>query len=120
MILAYMSDHLEVTGHELQHLRHILAELAKLAATVRAGAAVANSGADVQDGLAWQMCGQRTARRRSALSHGGDVVIGSRCNNGRGRRRGRHSLQHLQSQFDLRDLEIQLLTGATKLPAPQL
>ena len=53
-----MLDHLPPARHHLKRLGHILAELAQSAATTWAGC-----GCRVDDPLAWQMIGKRTARR---------------------------------------------------------
>jgi hypothetical protein len=58
-----MPDHFEAGGHVLQHLTLVLPDAAEQAATT------SRAGADrlVCDGLAWQMCRQRSSGRVAAL-----------------------------------------------------
>ena len=58
-LLAHMLDHLPLARNELQRLGHVLADLAQC----RPAAARAGRGRRIDDPLARQMLGQRTARR---------------------------------------------------------
>src|ERR1035441_3978574 len=55
----HVANHLEALGNVLQLLRHVVAELAQLAATIRTAVAVRK----VSDNFAREMLGQRLASR---------------------------------------------------------
>src|ERR1019366_6354664 len=55
----HVANHLEAIGNVLQLLRHVVAELAQRAATIRTAVAVRK----VRDNFAWEMLGQRLASR---------------------------------------------------------
>lgn len=109
-------DHLEARWHVFEHLGHVLAERAQIAAALRAGA-----GGGVHHLLARQMFGQRPARRlaRCPGAGGADHLQpgGGRLLGGRAPRLGR--LEVLELQLELGDLPAQPLRRLAELLAPQ-
>ena len=107
-----MADHFEAGWDLLQDLGDVLTEFAKPgAATARA-----HRTRIMHDLLARQMIGQRPAYRLTPLVArliGGTVY--RRC-----RARRFTLLEILEHQFELLDLGIELLRGASELHAPQL
>jgi hypothetical protein len=61
VLLAHMLDHLPLARHQLQHLGHVLAQLAERAAAARAG-----RGNRIDQAFAWQVFRQRPAGRLAA------------------------------------------------------
>ncbi|CAA7627334.1 conserved hypothetical protein [Magnetospirillum sp. SS-4] len=109
---ADMADDLEASGHVVQDLGDVLADLAQHAAAGRTGA-----GPGMNHLAARQMRRQRAATTMTALARLGRRNLGACL--ARGPIRSGADLQILQHQFELLDLAVQLLRGAAKLLPPQ-
>ena len=80
-LLAHVLDHLPLARDELQRLGHVLADLVQSPAATGAG----RSGR-IDDPLAWQMLGQRPARRLAPLDDPDrNLLARRRCRHLRGR-----------------------------------
>ncbi len=111
-----MADDLEVARHVVQHLGHVLAELAHAAAAVGADAGAVTGGL-MHDLLARQMLGQRLALRLARARGSAPRV---RSASALGGIFGLAGLQLLELQFELLDLAGDPLRRPAELHPAQL
>ena len=105
-----MANHLEALGNVLQLLAHVFAELLQRSAAIRAAVVFGS----VRDGLARQMRRQGLALGPRLWRRFGANRVCSRI------RRGLRGLQFFQFQFELFQLDDDLLALLTEDRAPQL
>ena len=110
-----MADDLEVPRHVIEHLGHVLAELAHAAAAGGTGAGAIIGGL-MHHFLARQMIRQRLARRLVAHADRLRGLGGF----GLGGVFGGLGFQRLEPQFELGDLLVDPFRRAAELHAPQL